>query len=279
VGAAIAGCAVVACAGEQQERPEGPLDVVIPFEARVAGEPFACGTQYPGIGSPPVSIEAQDFRLYVFDVALIGADGERVPVDLEQDGRWQHEDIALLDFEDGTGRCATGSPEVRTELVGQVPAMEPRGLSLTVGIPPELNHLDAATAPAPLNDPGLWWAWTTGFKYARIDVQTEANPAFYFHLGATGCARDGEGYACASDNLAQTELSGFELDRSVVVLDLARLYADSDLDAQPDYVNDTVSGCMAFEGDPECEAMLPKLGLGWGEVAATEQTLFQLEAR
>ena len=38
------------------------------------------------------------------------------------------------------------------------PAGEYTGLQFRVGVPPELNHLDAAVAPAPLNDPGLWWA-------------------------------------------------------------------------------------------------------------------------
>jgi uncharacterized repeat protein (TIGR04052 family) len=259
--------------------PEGPIDVVIPFEARVAGEPFACGTTFPGIGDPPVSIEALDFRLYVYDVALLDEAGEPVPLELEQDGRWQHEQVALLDFEDGTAACATGSPERHTEVVGQVPAGEYHGLQFRVGVPPELNHLDAAVAPAPLNDPGLWWAWTSGFKYARIDVKTEANPSFFFHLGATTCARDEAGeYTCALDNVPQIELPEFHPEDAVVVLDLASLYADSDLEGPLDYVTDFVSGCMAFEGDPECHTLMPKVGLAWEGTPAAEQLLFRVEA-
>lgn len=265
------------CAGGE---PEGPIDVVVPFEARVAGAPFACGETYTDIGSPPVSIEALDFRLYVYDVTLLDADGVAVPVALEQDGRWQYEDMALLDFEDGSASCATGSPDLRTEITGRVPAGDYQGLSFRIGVPPELNHLDAAVAPAPLNDPGLWWAWTSGYKYARIDVKTDTNPSFFFHLGATTCSRDDGGtYACALDNVPVVDLPDFSLDGSVVVLDLAEFYADSDLDAQPDYVSDFVSGCMAFEGDAECEDLMPKLGLSWGEVTADAQTLLRVEAR
>jgi uncharacterized repeat protein (TIGR04052 family) len=259
--------------------PEGHVDVEIPFEARVSGEPFACGTSFPGIGIGAVAVEALDFRLYVHDVALLDADGEPVPLELEQDGRWQYEDVALLDFEDGTASCATGSPEMRTVVVGRVPEGEYHGLRFRVGVPVELNHLDAAVAPAPLNDPGLWWAWTSGFKYARIDVKTEQNPSFFLHLGATNCSRDDAGeYGCELDNVPLVSLPDFHGD-GTVVLDLAALYADSDLDAQPDYVTDFVSGCMAFEGDPECHTLMPKMGLGWEGTEAGEQVLFQVEAR
>ena len=162
--------------------------VTIPFSAEVSGEPFACGESYAGLGTTAATISPQDFRVYVHDVALIDASGAAVPVTLDEDGAWQHEGLALLDFEDGSAGCKTGSPDTHTELTGTVPRGDYTGLSFTVGVPDAMNHLDAATAPAPLNAPGMWWAWTSGFKFARIDGATDDNPAFYFHLGATSCS-------------------------------------------------------------------------------------------
>lgn len=259
---------------------EDLLEVSIPFTATVAGEDFACGTTYPGLGTTGVTIDPQDLRLYVYDVALIDASGEAVAVALDQDRTWQYQNLALLDFEDGTGACATGSPDTHTAVTGTVPRGDYQGLTFMVGVPTAFNHLDAATAPAPLNDPGLWWAWTSGFKYARIDVGTGNNPAFYFHLGATDCAQAEDGsYSCTLDNLPAVTLADFVLDADAVNIDLARLYAGNDLEAPVDYVTDFVSGCMAFAGDPECEAMLGTLGLPWGDATvAPEQTLFALEA-
>ncbi len=56
--------------------------------------------------------------------------------------------MALLDFEDGTGTCNTGSSAVNTSLRGKAKAYDDyTGVAFTVGVPERLNHLDAATAP------------------------------------------------------------------------------------------------------------------------------------
>jgi uncharacterized repeat protein (TIGR04052 family) len=256
-----------------------PLEVSIPFAATVDGAPFACGQTYEGLGTGGASIEALDFRFYVYDVHLVTEAGEAVPVELEQDGRWQYEDIALIDLEDGSARCETGSPDTHAAVTGTVPDGDYHGLRFQLGVPADLNHLDAATAPAPLNDAGLWWAWTSGYKYARIDVATANNPSFFFHLGATDCSGDSaSGYTCALDNLAPVELDEFHLGEATATIDLAAFYAESDLEAQPDYVSDFVSGCMAFAGDPECVPLFERLGMPWGEqTESPTQTFFTVE--
>ena len=271
---------LVACTGGTTDSgADGTEAVTIPFRASVGGAPFACGTTYDGVGTTGVTIDPLDFRLYVYDVELIDAEGVATTVDLEQDREWQYQNIALLDFEDGTGSCATGSPNVNAQIVGTLPEGDYTGVSFMVGIPPELNHIDAATAPAPLNDTGLWWAWTSGYKFARIDVATTANPSFFFHLGATDCTADDAGeYACVLDNVAPVSLD-LDVATEVVAIDLLDFYVDNNLEEPVDYVTDFISGCMAFGGDPECEGLMPKLGLPWGAVQDVgEQTFFAVEA-
>ncbi len=81
-----------------------------------------------------------------------------VVVALEQDGVWQHEDVALLDFENKAGACANGTVELNTSVRGTVPAgTRSSGLRFKLGVPFALNHANAATAPSPLNLTAMFW--------------------------------------------------------------------------------------------------------------------------
>lgn len=233
------------------------------FSPQVRDQPLTCTSSYPDIGTSKGVVELLDFKMYVRDVTLIRANGERHALALEQDGTWQRESVALLDFEDGTGSCDTGSPQTRLDVVGTAPEFDDyTGLEFKVGLPPEMNHLDGATAPAPLNAPGMWWSWQGGYKFLRLDVRSRTNESYYFHLGAAGCKGSvAEGYTCASDNQATVTLSGFDPDTGQVVLDAAGLYSELDVEHVPDGSSDTLAGCMSSAADPECAAFFKQVGL------------------
>ncbi|MEM8720705.1 MAG: MbnP family copper-binding protein [Cyanobacteria bacterium P01_G01_bin.39] len=148
-------------------------EIAINFEAFVGESEFACGESYEEIGTGSSTITPTDFRFYVSDVALIDEDGNAVPLELEQDGKWQHQNVALLDFEDGTDSCDNGTPETRTQVVGTIPEGDYESLSFTLGVPSQLNHNDAAIAPSPLNLTSMWWNWQGGYKFLRLDLETE----------------------------------------------------------------------------------------------------------
>ncbi|MDI1477290.1 MbnP family copper-binding protein [Polyangium sp. y55x31] len=266
------------CGSQDEEIAQ--RSVALEFAAKVGGEPFACGATFTGLGSTKTTANPLDFRMYVHDVRLVRPDGSEAPIALEQDGRWQRDDIAFLDFEDGTGTCETGSPETRTQIVGDVPAGEYVGVAFNVGLPPEMNHLDAATAPAPLNIPGMWWSWKGGYKFVRLELRTTANPTYFFHLGSTSCEGSvKDGFSCAASNQAEIRLDGFDPDTKSIVFDIASFYAGSDLDLQIDPMTDGVSGCMAFAGDPECPPVFEALGMSFeGQTPGNgEQTAFRVE--
>ncbi len=256
------------------------ISVEIPFRARVGGEAFRCGETFSGLGTAESEVDPVDLRFYVHDVALTDASGASQPLTLEQDGVWQRDDVALLDFEDGSGDCATGSPDTHTALTGTVPAGDYVGLSFNIGVPDALNHIDAATAEAPLNDTGMWWSWTGGYKFLKIDAGTSAGNTFVFHLGATDCAKLEDGtYSCTLENQASVALADFDPEADAVALDLADLYATSDLSGAL-AEGDMMPGCMSSEGDPECTQLFAALGLPWGDAGApAAQTVFQVEAR
>jgi hypothetical protein len=85
-----------------------------------------------------------DFRMYVHDVRLIDASGNAVAVQLDNDGVWQRDGLALLDFEDGTGACETGSPATRFEVVGKAPRGTYHGVSFVLGVPKAMQSCHTA---------------------------------------------------------------------------------------------------------------------------------------
>lgn len=275
------GLAIPACDTETEAPATRSIELA--FGAMIGDQPFSCASTYEGLGVKQTRVAPLDFRMYVHDVRLVRKDGQVVPVTLEQDGAFQRDAVALIDFEDGTGTCQTGSPELHTKITGTVPAGDDYvAVRFALGLPESLNHLDAATAPAPFNIPGMWWAWKGGYKFVRLDLQRLDMPAgeegiYYFHLGATTCdGTPGQGFSCAFENSAEIELA-LDVDRDTIVFDVASLYASADLSLQPDFVSDFVAGCMAFEGDPECPDVFARLGMTFEANAPLgEQTVLRV---
>ncbi|MCE2696142.1 MAG: metallo-mystery pair system four-Cys motif protein [Nostocales cyanobacterium LE14-WE4] len=115
-------------------------EVKINFQARVDKQPFECGKTYT-LGKPATKVTPDDFRFYVSDLALIDNNGKSIPVNLTQDGKWQYQNVALLDFENKSGGCANGTVETRNQIVGTIPKGNYQGLQFTLGVPFNLNHL------------------------------------------------------------------------------------------------------------------------------------------
>lgn len=257
-------------------------EVTLRFAPVVGDQPFACGRDFDGVGSGAATVTPLDFRMYVHEVALLRATGERVPVAIRDDGQWQHEGLVLLDFEDGSAACMTGSPATNLEVRGSAPDHgDYVGVEFIVGVPEEQNHLDGATAPAPLNAQGLWWTWQGGYKYLRLDVRPATQPEFFYHLGATSCSGSvQDGFGCAFPNRAAVRLEGFDPDGDEIVVDAARILGGVDVERVPDGVSDTLPGCMAFPGDPECPAMMAPFGLHFeSDLPQGAQTVFSARPR
>jgi uncharacterized repeat protein (TIGR04052 family) len=226
-----------------------------------------------------------------------------VPLELEQDGRWQHRGVALIDFEDKTGSCTNGTAQTRDVVVGTVPKGNYRGLRFTLGIPFEINHEDASLAPSPLNLTALWWNWQSGYKFLRIDVieaqrggtgRGEAmrtkqamadmgaghgggDVGFPIHLGSTGCrvaAGSQKPSECAYPNTVRIALDGFDPSRHTIVADLAALVAGTDLARNRPK---TAPGCMSEPDDLDCAQIVEHLGLGFGGKPSAGQTFFRVE--
>lgn len=253
-------------------------DVTITFDAVVGTETFVCGDSYQNLGSDDTTLTLVDFRFYVQDVELKNADDAWVPVELEEN-QFQIDDIALLDFEDGCGEV--GNAEMNVQIVGTVPGGEYDGLRFKMGLPPELNHQDASTAPGPLGLTALFWNWRGGYKFLRIDSgNIMDNPTVWrMHLGSTGCGDPEDPTTppespCTNPNRVDVEFGTFDVDANVVVADFGALVAGAPLRANAE---GTPAGCMSPPSDADCAPLFENLGLPFGEQPGGTQTFFSAE--
>ena len=57
-------------------------ELTLRFAPMVGDQPFACGRDFMGVGSGAATVTPLDFRMYVHEVALLRASGERVAVEI-----------------------------------------------------------------------------------------------------------------------------------------------------------------------------------------------------
>lgn len=279
----------LACAAAcSDDETTATREVEIRFDALVGGAAAACGTDYTDIGASGATMRLQDLRFYVSDVQLITAGGDVYEVELEDDGTWQGQGVALLDFEDGSAECgANGNSETRDVVRGTVVEGDYSALRFTLGIPSALNHQDTAAAPAPFNLGAMFWVWQTGYKFLRVDMMTEVNgapAAWNIHLGSTGCESaaptTAPATACSKPNRPTYTFEGFDPDTDTVAFDLAELLDGVDIAAD---TPDTSPGCMSNPGDvAECTTLFTNMGIDFASGGASScgfdecQRLFSL---
>lgn len=254
----------------------------IDFAAVVGRAPLECGRSFEGLGTSKSSITITDFRMYLSNVRLLNTAGAETPVELTQDGVWQHGKVALLDFENATGACSNGTPDTRRVVQGTVPAGRYTGLRFDVGLPFDVNHRDPTLQPSPLNLTRMFWNWNAGYKFARIEMRTTGQPkGWMLHLGSTNCRpRNGPTSVpteCGEENRPTITLAKFDAGSQIVEFDLAALLSDSDVDVN---TPETAAGCMSAATDPECGGLLRAFGLAVGAgTPAPTQRVFRAATR
>jgi uncharacterized repeat protein (TIGR04052 family) len=272
-------------------RAEAPRNVTIRFQAKVGKQPFSCGQNY-SLGKPAITVTPADYRFYVSNVALVDSNGKAVPVNLRQDGKWQVQNVALLDFENKTGACSNGTSAINSQIVGVVPPGKYTGLQLTLGVPAKLNHADATIATSPLNLTSLWWNWQGGYKFMRVDLMMPTamkmksdreqgthgiQSGFAIHLGSTGCpanTANSASEACTAPNLATMTFPNFDPDRQTIIADLAALTANTNLNSNQ---LNTPPGCMSSPTDTDCTGIMSALGLPFTRTPVRSQTFLTID--
>lgn len=111
------------------------------------------------------------------------------------DSNWQTAQTALLWF---TPRCQhnekiePSNNQFNRHILMQVDSgstSQAKQLGFTLAVPFTENHANPLTQPAPLNNPEMFWAWQTGHKFMRFDInQINGSANWAFHLGSLGCS-------------------------------------------------------------------------------------------
>lgn len=246
-----------ACSAACNGSAEALQPVVLNFVAQVNSAEFACGDTYPAQGTAATTVEPLDFRFYVQDVELVNQEGQAVRMALATAPPWQHATVALVDFEDGSGRCLEGDPGTHTQVTGWLPQGEYRGLHFKVGVPRALNHGDVFELPDPLRAPRMQWTWLDGYRFMRAEwAEAGGQGIGSLHVGSTVCSGDPAlgAVQCQNSNRVAVQLSEFAPESHVVLADIAPLFTAYDLTQ--------VNECHG--AGPSCEGMLTALGLMQG---------------
>jgi len=255
------------------------VPIALQFRGMVGNQTFGCGNVYHNIGTTKVDFEPADFRFYVHNVRLVTADGKEVPLRLDQDGAWQYQNVALLDFENAVSPCNDGTPQTNFVVHGTAAPLIYTGVRFNVGVPFALDHLNEATAPSPLNLDGLFWSWQDGYKFVRVEGFNLSTLADVLaHVGSTGCVLGANNVvsSCARPNVGAVGLDNFNPSTNVIVADLAALFADSDLNSNQ---ANTAVGCQSDPGDMDCVPIFLNLGINFsdGSPNPNSQKFFRVE--
>lgn len=231
------------------------VSVVIPFAARFGNQPFSCNATVEAGGG---TFTARDLRFYVHGIQLLAADGSVADVALRNDGAWQNDGVALLDFEDGTGNCRDGTKGTHTAIEGDVHEGSYVGLRFIIGVPFDRNHSNPAEAAPPLTLGHMHWGWQAGYKFLRFEGDNPGGPAYRFHLGSTQCGGTiGHITSCARPNRPVIELHGFGPGKTVA-LDLSAFMQGINLTTVS---RDSVRGCMSGPDAADCAVAFTAIGL------------------
>jgi hypothetical protein len=148
-----------------------------------------------------------------------------------------------------------------------------------------LNALPAAEYDAPGDELlQMSWGWLFGFRFAKIELTTpgisDADlPGGLLHVGSTGCSNQSgadagmdfekpPAIACLKQNRNKVRLSGYKLGESVIVADVAALFAQTDLSVTSD--------CHS-SGDA-CPALFTNIGVNFADgKPLSSQTFYKLE--
>ena len=262
-----------ACGGGDEGA--APVATSLSFEVQVNHQPFVCGGTYSNVGVLGSDFTISDARFYVSNIEMLESTGKAHPLVLDED-TYQSKAIALIDPEDGCG--PDGTTGTHTIVTGTAPALPFTAVRFTLGVPKEQNFIDLASAQAPLDVTGMFWTWQSGYKFLKVDGSSPAaeggiNP-FFIHLGSGDCPGTNPSSPptadCAFPNRATYDLANFSPAQTKVVADLGRLLELSDVSTN---TAGTPPGCMSSPNDPECETLLPRLGID----APDAQQFFRVE--
>ena len=200
------------------------------------------------------SVELVDLRLFVHDVRAVRAKGGEAALELVPDGTFTTANVALLDFENGTGACNNGTPPTRTTLRVRGMPGDATGLRFRLGVPFAENHANPDLAGAPLDLTAMQWSWAAGHTFLRLDLRIDG-AVIPLHIGSAGCTGTiGAINSCAFPGRADLAVAYLPTAAHPIRLDLAPFVHAALARPHSD-------GCMGNPDDVDCAPIFRLLGL------------------
>ncbi|TGL60185.1 metallo-mystery pair system four-Cys motif protein [Leptospira ognonensis] len=261
----------------------------IPFQLVVGSETsYECNKLVAGHSEKHISESSnfylKDARLYVHDVKLVKADGTTTDFTLSNDGVWQNGTVALLDFENATGDCVGGTTATNTSLKGFGTAGNYIGVEFKVGVPTALNNLTATSASAPLNSTAMYWSWTSGYKFLKLEWKTTdgVGATGTFHLGGVTCTGSGvtSNLSCSLPNIPTVRVTTtgavtWSPTAKPVYLDVKALVNGTNTNVAAGGASLT---CMSGNATAACKKLLNNVGVNEADgKTLTTQSAFYLK--
>ncbi len=253
-----------------------PQQGEIKFNAILNSKAVECGdTTYTLPGGQVVQM--RDFRFFIQAARLINYDGTKSAVTFNSIDNFQYTEganqVALLDFTKvGSGKCIGTSDDDKTniKISGSFLKGNFKGIELDIGVPGAFNHRDSSKqlSTNPLRSAtGLTWAWTTGYKFMRIEL-TATSTNFVLHLGSTNCTGDSSieygqpgAVTCANSyrpTIVIEPTGGFNPDTDTITIDADEFFRGNGGVPTSAYASGTALSCMPIGN-----------GAGTGGTAAT----------
>ncbi len=239
------------------------VPVHIEFSAAWGGQPIQCESNAAAL---------TDLRFFVSSIFLIDPEGNEHNVVLASDDRWQQRNIALIDLENSAGTCSNGTPQMNMSIAGTVAASDIVAAKFTIGVPFDTNHANPLLARAPLDRAAMHWHWRSGYKFLRAGISNPTD-SFWIHLGSTGCEGTIRHISrCNSPNRVTVEIANFTPDTDRIMIELAELFRDVDLE------DGIRTDCSSSPAESACAAPFEALGLDFGGRTNDQtQRVFQVQ--
>lgn len=201
------------------------------------GQPIDCNSK--------LLLDGQPWQLQQLQFYLSAFSQQQQPL-LLQPNDYQSEQLALL----GTDCQSAGQWQLQFAT-----SLQQAPLVFELGVPFALNHQNPLTAGIPLQQLDMHWAWQSGYKFFRLDLQGPQHD-WSLHLGSSGCSSASVMRAptqpCVAPNRIRVQLP--YQGQSTLTLDLAELLRD--------FIPTSNNSCMADPASLSCQQLLPVLGIG-----------------
>ncbi|MCA9646670.1 MAG: metallo-mystery pair system four-Cys motif protein [Polyangiaceae bacterium] len=261
------------------------------FAAVDGDQPVGCTDQMSGLGTTgDVKVGVSDLRFYVSNIRFYTEAGDPVEMELDENEFQYVSDsgsVVLIDLTGNTeGSCtsssvafAEGTARTNSAITGLTFPEKVSSVVFDVGVPQQLMKEVIAvnteeSAPSPLNE--MYWNWASGYRHFVLNAAVEAsdgNGDAYVHVGSRDCGPMGgsalsDRDSCSFVNTPGVGLGDFNLDSSVVTIDVRKVFEGQDfrvpiLDSETKEVIGEGPGvaCHSMPSQTDCAAIFPKLGL------------------